>query len=182
MIDVPPEQIRSRDACAPARCCWSTPGGPHRRRRGDQDRDGAPVALRPLAGTQRLRRRATRAVHGLQHAAQFPDVEPPRSTPPAPSCERLQRAFGYTDEDERLIIDADGRDGKEPTGSMGSDTPLACLVATGAEPVELLSSAVRAGHQSAIDPIRESLVMTPRDARSVPTATASRRRRTTVTA
>ena len=41
----------------------------------------------------------------------------------------LQRqiAFGYTFEDQRVLLDADGHDGVEAVGSMGNDTPLAVL-------------------------------------------------------
>ena len=39
----------------------------------------------------------------------------------------LQRAFGYTLEDLRIILAPMGKDGQEPLGSMGTDTPLAVL-------------------------------------------------------
>ena len=39
---------------------------------------------------------------------------------------RRQRAFGYTDEDLRMILEPMAAKGEEPTGSMGTDTPLAC--------------------------------------------------------
>jgi glutamate synthase domain-containing protein 1 len=38
-----------------------------------------------------------------------------------------QRAFGYTDEDLRIIMIPMAQSGEEPVGSMGTDTPLACL-------------------------------------------------------
>ena len=38
-----------------------------------------------------------------------------------------QQAFGYTFEDLRIILTPMGRDGVEPVGSMGTDTPLAVL-------------------------------------------------------
>src|SRR6202035_3511893 len=38
-----------------------------------------------------------------------------------------QRAFGYTDEDLKMIIEPMAAAGEEPVGSMGTDTPLACL-------------------------------------------------------
>src|SRR6195256_6751212 len=38
-----------------------------------------------------------------------------------------QRAFGYTDEDLRMIFEPMASSGEEPIGSMGTDTPLACL-------------------------------------------------------
>ncbi len=40
---------------------------------------------------------------------------------------RRQRAFGYTDEDLRLLMAPMATSGEEPLGSMGTDTPLACL-------------------------------------------------------
>jgi glutamate synthase domain-containing protein 2/glutamate synthase domain-containing protein 1/glutamate synthase domain-containing protein 3 len=40
---------------------------------------------------------------------------------------RLQRAFGYTLEDLRVIMTPMAADGYEPLGSMGNDTPLAVL-------------------------------------------------------
>src|SRR5690606_11750438 len=39
----------------------------------------------------------------------------------------LQRAFGYTAEDIRLIVSPMAGEGKEPTWSMGDDAPLAVL-------------------------------------------------------
>jgi len=39
----------------------------------------------------------------------------------------LQRAFGYTLEDLRIILAPMAKDGLEPLGSMGTDTPLAVL-------------------------------------------------------
>jgi len=38
-----------------------------------------------------------------------------------------QRAFGYTDEDLKMILEPMAAKGEEPIGSMGTDTPLACL-------------------------------------------------------
>ncbi len=40
---------------------------------------------------------------------------------------KLQRAFGYTLEDLRIILGPMGTDGYEPIGSMGNDAPLAVL-------------------------------------------------------
>jgi glutamate synthase (NADPH) large chain len=55
-------------------------------------------------------------------------AEPSRTHPPNPeTLLRRQRAFGYTDEDLRMILTPMGRAGEEPIGSMGTDTPLACL-------------------------------------------------------
>ena len=40
---------------------------------------------------------------------------------------RRQQAFGYTQEDLRILLTPMARDGEEPIGSMGSDTALAVL-------------------------------------------------------
>lgn len=38
-----------------------------------------------------------------------------------------QIAFGYTNEDIKIILEPMAEKGKEPLGSMGTDTPLAVL-------------------------------------------------------
>ena len=40
---------------------------------------------------------------------------------------RRQRAFGYTEEELRILLAPMGRSGAEPIGSMGTDTPIAIL-------------------------------------------------------
>ena len=46
---------------------------------------------------------------------------------PHSSVVRRQRAFGYTEEEIRLIITPMAKNGAEPLGSMGTDTPIAAL-------------------------------------------------------
>ena len=46
---------------------------------------------------------------------------------PHASVVRRQRAFGYTEEELRIIIAPMARNGAEPLGSMGTDTPIAAL-------------------------------------------------------
>ena len=46
---------------------------------------------------------------------------------PHSSVVRRQRAFGYTEEELRLIITPMAKNGAEPLGSMGTDTPIAAL-------------------------------------------------------
>ena len=62
---------------------------------------------------------------------------------------KLQRAFGYTLEDLRILIGPMATDGHEPIGSMGNDTPLAVLSDRPQLLLQLLQATVRAGHQSA---------------------------------
>src|SRR5579872_5486225 len=70
-----------------------------------------------------------------------------------------QRAFGYTDEDLKFILGPMGEKGEEPVGSMGIDTPLACL----SDKPQLLFNYFKQMFAQvtnpAIDPIREDLVM-----------------------
>src|SRR5690606_36021140 len=57
---------------------------------------------------------------------QLPDV--PGTEPiSGEELRRLERAFGYTDEDLRIILEPMARSGQEPVGSMGNDAPLAVL-------------------------------------------------------
>src|SRR5215472_6389475 len=70
-----------------------------------------------------------------------------------------QRAFGYTDEDLKMIIEPMAVKGEEPVGSMGTDTPLACL---SDKPQPLFSYFKQLFAQVTnppIDPIREEMVM-----------------------
>lgn len=46
---------------------------------------------------------------------------------PHSSVLRRQRAFGYTEEELRIIVAPMAKSGAEPLGSMGTDTPLAAL-------------------------------------------------------
>jgi len=46
---------------------------------------------------------------------------------PHSSVVRRQKAFGYTEEELRIIIAPMARNGAEPLGSMGTDTPIAAL-------------------------------------------------------
>ena len=75
------------------------------------------------------------------------------------SLRRRQRAFGYTDEDLQMILDPMGTNGEEPIGSMGTDTPLACL----SDRPQMLFSYFRQLFAQVtnppIDPIREEMVM-----------------------
>ncbi len=70
-----------------------------------------------------------------------------------------QRAFGYTDEDLKTILGPSALKGEEPVGSMGIDTPLACL----SDKPQLLFSYFKQMFAQvtnpAIDSIREDLVM-----------------------
>jgi glutamate synthase domain-containing protein 2/glutamate synthase domain-containing protein 3 len=70
-----------------------------------------------------------------------------------------QRAFGYTEEDLRLILTPMAVDGQEPVGSMGTDTPLACLSDRPQLLFNYFKQLFAQVTNPAIDPIREELVM-----------------------
>ncbi len=70
-----------------------------------------------------------------------------------------QRAFGYTDEDVELIIAPMAATGKEPVGSMGTDTPLAVLSQHAPNLGAYFHQLFAQVTNPPIDPIREALVM-----------------------
>jgi glutamate synthase (NADPH) large chain len=70
-----------------------------------------------------------------------------------------QRAFGYTEEDLRLLITPMAANGEEPVGSMGVDTPLACLSDRPQPLFNYFKQLFAQVTNPAIDPIREELVM-----------------------
>jgi glutamate synthase (NADPH/NADH) large chain len=72
---------------------------------------------------------------------------------------RLQRAFGYTREDLKVLLAPMAQTGEEPVGSMGADIPVAVL---SDRPVTLFRYFKQQFAQVTnppIDPIREDLVM-----------------------
>ena len=70
-----------------------------------------------------------------------------------------QRVFGYTEEDLKIILEPMASKGEEPLGSMGADTPLACL----SDKPQLLFNYFKQLFAQVtnppIDPIREDLLM-----------------------
>ncbi|MBI3680990.1 MAG: glutamate synthase large subunit [Acidobacteria bacterium] len=70
-----------------------------------------------------------------------------------------QRCFGYTDEDLRMILGAMAAQGEEPVGSMGTDTPLACLSDKPQPLFHYFKQLFAQVTNPAIDSIREELVM-----------------------
>src|ERR671920_2629794 len=95
---------------------------------------------------------------GEVHLDELPEVAPNGRSETASLFER-QLTFGYTMEDLRILVSPMARDGKEPDGSMGTDTPLAIL----SERPQLLFSYFKQLFAQVtnppIDPLREELVM-----------------------
>ena len=72
---------------------------------------------------------------------------------------RRQRAFGYSEEDLRIILAPMGAKGEEPIGSMGTDTPLACLSDRPQPLFNYFKQLFAQVTNPPIDPIREEMVM-----------------------
>jgi glutamate synthase domain-containing protein 2/glutamate synthase domain-containing protein 1/glutamate synthase domain-containing protein 3 len=91
-------------------------------------------------------------VHGFFHS-----VAP--LVPDTATLVRRQKLFGYTREDTQIILESMAAKANEPTGSMGSDQPLAVL----SEKPQLLywyfKQLFAQVTNPPIDPIREELVM-----------------------
>ena len=70
-----------------------------------------------------------------------------------------QRCFGYTDEDLRMLMTPMAANGEEAIGSMGTDTPLACLSDKPQSLFNYFKQLFAQVTNPPIDPIREDLVM-----------------------
>ncbi|WP_271983890.1 glutamate synthase large subunit [Pseudoclavibacter terrae] len=62
---------------------------------------------------------------GRINLAELPEREHVTHTPA--SVERRQRTFGYTEEELRILLAPMAKNGAEPIGAMGTDTPIAIL-------------------------------------------------------
>jgi len=71
----------------------------------------------------------------------------------------LRRAFGYTREEERVVLAPMAERGEEPTGSMGNDTALAVLSDEPQLKIRYFKQQFAQVTNPPIDPIREKLVM-----------------------
>jgi glutamate synthase (NADPH) large chain len=70
-----------------------------------------------------------------------------------------ERAFGYTDEDLKMILEPMAVKAEEPVGSMGTDTPLACLSDKPQPLFNYFRQLFAQVTNPPIDPIREEMVM-----------------------
>jgi glutamate synthase (NADPH/NADH) large chain len=88
----------------------------------------------------------------------------PAATPAAAMSEadrrRHLRAFGYSREDLRVVLTPMATNGEEPTGSMGTDAPLAVLSEKPHTLFRYFKQQFAQVTNPPIDPIREKLVMT----------------------
>jgi glutamate synthase domain-containing protein 2/glutamate synthase domain-containing protein 1/glutamate synthase domain-containing protein 3 len=86
----------------------------------------------------------------------------PEKSPRVPRVEPLrakQLAFGWTEEDLKIILAPMARDAAEPTGSMGNDVALASLSDRRPPLFSYFKQLFAQVTNPAIDPIRESVVM-----------------------
>ena len=115
VLDVPPDQIVIKERLHPGRMFLVDT-----------------AAGRIIADEEIKESIATAQPYGewlAQHLISIDDLPAAPYTPP-PDHEvvaRRQIAFGYTQEDLRLLLGPMASNGEEPIGSMGTDTPLAVL-------------------------------------------------------
>ncbi|RMD85848.1 MAG: glutamate synthase subunit alpha, partial [Candidatus Dadabacteria bacterium] len=108
---------------------------------------------------------ATRAPYGVWLREQLVELDalpPARETARTIEGEELlhwQKLFGYTLEDLRVLLTPMALNGQEPVGSMGTDTPLACLSNRPQLLFNYFKQLFAQVTNPAIDPIREELVM-----------------------
>ncbi|MEL7240136.1 MAG: glutamate synthase central domain-containing protein, partial [Planctomycetota bacterium] len=76
-----------------------------------------------------------------------------------PALLTRQRAFGYTNEDLKMLVYPMAATGAEAVGSMGADTPLACLSIKPQPLFNYFKQLFAQVTNPPIDPIREELVM-----------------------
>ena len=147
VLHIPPEDVTRRGRLQPGRMLV-VDTATHRVLDDEQ-------AKRPVIQARPYRRWAE---EGTLRLGDLPAGHVRTPVEPAPLLER-QRAFGYTLEDVQLLLLPMAAEGKEPDGSMGTDTPLAVL----SEQPQLLFSYFKQLFAQVtnppIDPLREDLVM-----------------------
>jgi glutamate synthase (NADPH/NADH) large chain len=110
-------------------------------------------------------RMAARHPYGVwlrDQAVELADLPPPRSVEwhvEGEELERLQNLFGYSREDLSILMLPAALNGQEPVGSMGTDTPLACLSDQPQLVFNYFKQLFAQVTNPPIDPIREELVM-----------------------
>src|SRR5206468_13011131 len=75
---------------------------------------------------------------------------------------RLQRAFGYTNEDLKIVLRPMGAEGQDAVWSMGDDTPVAPFARAPRPVYAFFRQRFAQVTNPPIDPLRESLVMSLR--------------------
>ncbi len=106
---------------------------------------------------------ATRRPYGewfVRNSVLFDDLPPSEAvTISDQPLHARQRAFGYTQEDLRVLLTPMARDGAEPVGSMGNDLALAVLSDQSPPLFSYFKQLFAQVTNPPIDPIREEIVM-----------------------
>ncbi|GAA1348968.1 glutamate synthase large subunit [Falsarthrobacter nasiphocae] len=114
VVAVEPERVVTKGRVAPGRMFLvDTEEG---RIVSDEEIKGQAAASRPWAEWVSENRAALSELPDREHVVASPE-----------SVLRRQQTFGYTHEELRLLVGPMARDGAEPLGAMGTDTPLAVL-------------------------------------------------------
>ncbi|HEV7958271.1 MAG TPA: glutamate synthase central domain-containing protein, partial [Acidimicrobiales bacterium] len=98
-----------------------------------------------------------------RHQISLDSIDAPEAlTPEHASVVRLQKSFGYSEEDLRLIIRHMAQVGEEPIGSMGSDTTLPALSKNPRSLFDYFTQLFAQVTNPPLDAIREELVTSTR--------------------
>ncbi|MCS7261519.1 MAG: glutamate synthase subunit alpha, partial [Anaerolineae bacterium] len=117
VLDIPPERVRYKGRLEPGRMLLIDT---------EQQRIISDEEIKyQIATAQPYRQWLNQHLVELERLPTECEAAPP--LPDHATVVRLQRAFGYTHEDLRLLIEPMAREGVEPVGSMGNDAPLAVL-------------------------------------------------------
>jgi glutamate synthase (NADPH/NADH) large chain/glutamate synthase (ferredoxin) len=146
MLDVAPSQIRRLGRLQPGKLFLVD------LRRGRIVEDGE--VKRELSTRRPYRewfRRSSVAFEELERSEQVTISDQP--------LHRRQRAFGFTQEDLRVLLTPMARDGAEPIGSMGNDISLAVLSDQAPPLFSYFKQLFAQVTNPPIDPIREEIVM-----------------------
>jgi len=147
VIDVPPERVKAKGRLQPGMMfVVDTAEG--------RIVDDAELK-QDVAGRFPYRKWLAKNVFAL---AELEDAPPPARIT-GDTLARLQRAHGFTDEDLNLVVEPMATIGKEPVGSMGTDTPLAVLSDRAPNLSAYFHQLFAQVTNPPIDPIREALVM-----------------------
>jgi glutamate synthase (NADPH/NADH) large chain/glutamate synthase (ferredoxin) len=94
-----------------------------------------------------------------ENVVHFNDLPPKQARPLDEPLRAVQLAFGYTQEDLRVLISPMAKAGEEPIGSMGNDNALAVLSDQRPPLFSYFKQLFAQVTNPPIDPIRESIVM-----------------------
>jgi len=148
VLDIPPENVLHKDRLQPGRMFLvDTEQG---RIIGDEELKEGMAARKPYR--KWLDQNLKRLVE-LPAAKRVPAEHEPET------ILTRQQAFGYTIEDLRLLMTPMALNGQEAVGSMGTDTPLACLSDRPQLLFNYFKQLFAQVTNPPIDPIREELVM-----------------------